>query len=611
MAQINQGQDKIVRVPLIGFVTARDTNSNHDQRFVNCYAEVLANPTESYNPSKKIYLTKRPGLKTKATPSSQGSGRGLFTFNGQLIAVVGSNVYGANIVSGSLSSYGTLATSTGPVTSTLFDGNEKVLVLNDGQHLYTLDTSNALKQVGDTVANVTNIAPNNNTTTTTTTSQPTSIFGSDSGSLINYSGGTTTTTTTYLGNITITTATPHNFNPTDTITLSNISLNSGFNGSYTVGSCPTTTTFTIDVPTLPSGTTSGNTTGTATRPSGLPTSLAPGVVFLDGYLFVMDTDGNVYNCFNQDVYDWQSLSFLQAEVAPDAGVVLGLYRNQVVAFGEWTTEFFTDIGLIQTYTTTPNSTNTTLVTIGSPLQRTLGGAGTIPIGCAAPLSIVSADQTYYWIARDQSGGHGVAQLEGVNAKFVSQAPFDRILDAEGDNLVNARCFHIKLGGHSFYVVQLTNRTLVMDITDGSWTEWASPSGGKFSCSFACEFSGRPYMLDDSVGNVYEFSNTTYQDNGSNFPVILQTNRIDFDTSKRKFLRSIELIGDQVNTTVWISFSNDDYQTWSNPRACDMSLSRVQLTQFGNFRRRAFMLTHTDNTPLRLSAIDFNIDLGQN
>lgn len=611
MAQLNQGQDKVVRIPLIGFVTARDTGTNHDQRFVNCYAEILTNPTEAYNPSRKVYLTKRPGLKTKATPASQGAGRGLFSFNSQIIAVIGNTVYGTTIASGSLSSYGTLATSSGPVTGALFTGNETVLVLNDGSHLYTVDTNNVVKQIGDMTVNVTNIAPNNNTTTTTTTSQPTSIFGSNSGSLINYSGGTSTTTTTYLGNITVTTAVPHNLNPTDTVNLTNISLNSGYNGSYTVGSCPTTTTFTIDVPTLPSGTTSGATTGQTVRPCGLPTNLAPGVIFLDGYLFVMDTNANVYNCFLQDVYDWQPLSYLQAEVAPDGGIVLGLYRSQVVAFGEWTTEFFTDVGVIQTYTTTPGSTNNTLVTIGSPLQRTLGGAGTIPLGCAAPLSIVAADQTYYWIAKDRSGGHGIAQLEGANAKFVSHPPFDRLLDAEGDNLVNARCFHVKLGGHSFYVMQLTSRTLVMDITDGSWTEWANPSGGKFSCSSMCEFSGRPYMLDDTTGYVYEFSNTTYQDNGVNFQVIFQTNRVDFETSKRKFLRAIEVIGDQVNTTLWISFSNDDYQTWSTPRAGNMNLSRVLLTQLGSFRRRAFMLSHTDNTPLRLSAIDFNIDLGEN
>ncbi len=83
----------------------------------------------------------------------------------------------------------------------------------------------------------------------------------------------------------------------------------------------------------------------------------------------------------------------------------------------------------------------------------------------------------------------------------------------------------------------------------------------------------------------------------------------FDTMHEKFMSRLLVVGDRyLGSSLNISWTDDDYQTFSTPRAVDMSLERPVLHRLGRFLQRAFKMVFTQNAPLRVEhfEVDFNI-----
>jgi hypothetical protein len=90
-----------------------------------------------------------------------------------------------------------------------------------------------------------------------------------------------------------------------------------------------------------------------------------------------------------------------------------------------------------------------------------------------------------------------------------------------------------------------------------------------------------------------------------------TTKYDFDLMDRKFMHSLDVVGDlTTGDTIDIRWSDDDYRTWSSWKTLNMS-PRAYFKRLGHFRRRAFELLHTGNYPLRLEALEFEVDIGVN
>ena len=55
---------------------------------------------------------------------------------------------------------------------------------------------------------------------------------------------------------------------------------------------------------------------------------------MDGYTFVMCTNGQIWNSDLNSVEDWTlaSVQYVTAQKKPDAGVGIALYQNSIVAF---------------------------------------------------------------------------------------------------------------------------------------------------------------------------------------------------------------------------------------------------------------------------------------
>ena len=151
---------------------------------------------------------------------------------------------------------------------------------------------------------------------------------------------------------------------------------------------------------------------------------------------------------------------------------------------------------------------------------------------------------------------------------------------------------------------------------GTWYEWTSDPGTEtyFTCLDHTEDDGITYLLDEDNGRIYEMDIDKYQDVGSstddiNFEIV--TVRYDFGTAKTKFLHRLILVGDEETSSspVTLDWTDDDYQTFSSTRSLDMANSLPQAFALGSFKRRAFRLKHTANTPLSIEAIEMDISGG--
>lgn len=131
-----------VRIPLVGSPTNRDDSLTTDQRFVNCFPEVIKN---NVTENQRIYLTKRNGTtKYKQPAGAIGVGRGVYAWNGQLWTVIGNTLWSTNLSTGVSTSRGTLSTSTGycGFTEATDATDGLVVILSDGTDLWYIKSDN-------------------------------------------------------------------------------------------------------------------------------------------------------------------------------------------------------------------------------------------------------------------------------------------------------------------------------------------------------------------------------------------------------------------------------------------------------------------------------------
>jgi len=316
---------------------------------------------------------------------------------------------------------------------------------------------------------------------------------------------------------------------------------------------------------------------------------------LDGYAFIMDSSGYIYNSDLNSVSAWTSGNNIKAQMYPDMGIGLIRYKQYILAFGSETVEMFYNAG---------NA-------IGSPLARVEQGFHRI--GCLSSRAMTQLEDSLYWVASTDIGSFAVYTMDGNTPKRVS-TPFveAQIALAYGGTLdVSAA----KIFGKTFVFVQTgSGQTYVYVEEDNMWHEWTS-GNARLWYRFAGNTKATNVMYsisrESTSGKVYRINpaSPVFQDDGSNYTVTIQTSKFDNGTMYRKFMSRLELVGDQQNdsTPVDITWSDDDYQTWSTARQVDLSDERAYIKQLGSFRRRAFKFVNTSNSPLRLESIEVDVE----
>lgn len=334
--------------------------------------------------------------------------------------------------------------------------------------------------------------------------------------------------------------------------------------------------------------------------SGFPSNTVPGFVYLNGFVYVMDFSGAIWQTVNQNavagVGSWSALDFITAASEADIAVQLARQLVYIVAIKTWTTQFFYDAG---------NPTGSSL----SPLPGALYN-----FGCISADTFADLDGVLFWVTQSKEGTSRIVMIENLNAKFVSNVAVEKALSLNQIGSGSWYSLAYQHAGHRFYVITnvTTNITMVYDISEELWYLWTDHQGNLYPIA-ARGGPGISEWHQTIAGSfIYQMAPDYVYPNdfGNVFPVDIYTPNFDAGVDRSKTLSQIRFEADQVSgSKLQTRFSDNDYQTWNNFRTVDLSQKRPILTDEGSFYRRAYHLRHNCNTKFRIRAMDLQMDLG--
>ncbi len=588
-----------IDLPLVTPMTFRSTDKTKDAKMVNCYQETVAG---------RKFAVKRPG-KTQytITPALTPVGQGLWAYNNNLYAVSNGTLY--QITGGTAVIRGIDLSTTNNVNfvnTFTTSSPHPYMVLHDNVAGYYLDATNNFIKIATQVwgVSITNAGSGYNSVPTVVVSAP-PVGLTAAVSYVFTAGSLTSMTLTnrgfgYLSAPTITIG--------DTWVASAV-VTLGSQVYYGANLYTVTVAGTFGT-TAPTHTTGSIANGTATLtwvgvPATVDTALnafpanpVDGLVYLDGYVFVMDSQAQIWQSGQEDPTSWNPLDYITVKGEPDKGVGIVKHLNYLVAFKEWTTEFLYDNANAVGSVLTPNA------------------SARLEIGCASGDSIQAFEETVLWMATaKEGGGRIISMLDGLRATQISTSAVEKFLNAS--NLQGVYSWAYKIAGHTFYGLVLTDQdiTLVYDLKEKEWHYWTTSKAfigggeGYFECTFVQPFptnSNINYVLDAVTGNVYTISPETYFDPFGPISVRVVTQRMLLGTYNRKVNSCLTLTGDSINDIINVRHSDDDYNTWSNYRSLDLSLTKPCLYNLGSFKRRAYEFFYTGNFPLRLENAELSL-----
>ena len=581
-----------LRLPMNYGVEFRNDTTDKGSKMVNCFAE-------DYNGT--MYAKKRPGYTSSGVDFGTGTAQGLYTYANRIYAVLSNTLYRTDLTT--TTTVGTLTGTTTPCyfTNTLNDG---YLFFQKGDKGYTYNGTTLAQVRSDGVAFI-NITVGG----TGYASPPAVTFGPEWQATTAYNlndqvaYGANLYTVTVAGTTgstapTFTSGSQANGTTTLTYAGNRATGSSSISGGIVTDIVITNAgTGYLNAPTItiaaPGG--AGIQAAATCTLNGFPTgNIVPGTAYFDTYVFVMTEDGKIWNSEPNDPTKWDALNYITAEAEPDKGVALAKHFNYLLAFGQWSTEFFYDAAQ----------------PIGSPLLP--NPTFRIEFGCANGNSVVEMQQTVVWVAVGRNTGRTVLMLDGTRPVQISDVSVERILNQS--SLQNVRSYSLKISGHYFYVLNLLDDdlTLVCDIKSKQWSIWTSFVNNQETILdgvFYTSYNNEAYALDNDNGVLYNISEHTYTDQVGPIQFRIRTPLIDANSTKRKFIGRLEIVGDKIGATLRIRHTDDDYQNWSQYRNVDLNATRSVLYQNGSFRRRAYEYFCTDNQPIRLQACEMDLDPG--
>lgn len=328
-------------------------------------------------------------------------------------------------------------------------------------------------------------------------------------------------------------------------------------------------------------------------PGGAGRTVVGPFAHLGGFAFIMDSTGRIYNSDLNSISAWTANSFATANLSAGSGVGCFNYRNHIIAFKS------------RSYEVWFNNGNAT----GSPLSRREEACR--EIGLINANAITSLGDTFGFVGVTK-GALAVYLMDGFTPNRVSTPEIEAQLTLIGaSDIYVSSC---KLMGRTFIVITGTALTYVYCVEEQLWHEWNSTTplwhrmDGFVSGS---SFINYAVSVQSTSGKVFVMNpaNFVFQDNGSAYTAAFQTSLIDNNNNKRKTMHELRVIGDNAesSSTLSISFSDDDYQTFSAVRTVDLSENDPKLTRCGSFRRRSIKGSHSANLAMRLEAFDAEIE----
>lgn len=367
-----------------------------------------------------------------------------------------------------------------------------------------------------------------------------------------------------------------------------------------------------------------------------PSSLADGLVTLNGRAYVLDTTGDIYGSDLEDGTSWTSLNVINAERQPDGGIYIGPHYDHIAVFGPKTIEFFYD------------NANPT----GSVLSRRVDVF--YNVGAISGESIWQVGDIIYFLGTEAKGSVNIYKLEGFELTKISDYGLNTYLSnlvyregkgvlfsgfqAQGrtyllvtpyDTLYTSRYYTFAYSAETgFWHWFGTDVSAVGSEDSLSIVDWTLRTGTTASLGRGITADGTivaiydAFIAEDYEVGAYVFpgywvTGYTVGDDveSSNITMIIRTGPQDGGTNKYKYGRSLEIAGDYADssttaTITWSDTTASDAAFTGGNRTLDLSTKR-KLPRLGRFVRRSFQLRYAGDEPLRLEAIEVDVAKGDN
>lgn len=262
---------------------------------------------------------------------------------------------------------------------------------------------------------------------------------------------------------------------------------------------------------------------------------------------------------------------------------------------------------------------------GNPFPFSVIPGTTMQHGCAARGSIQRLGESFAFLSQDTRGKGIVVQMIGYQPKRISSFAMEQQV-SKYPIISDAIAYTYQQAGHEFYVLNFPSAdvTWVYDLATELWHKRAWRDNfnvlhrHRGNCSAV--FGGKVIVGDWENGKIYEFSQTTYTDDGAAIPCIRRCPHLTNDL-KRVFYQSLQIqfqpgvgisTGQGSNPMAMLEWSNDGGSTYGNQHWTTIGKmgqykNRAIWRQLGEARDRIFQVTVTD--PVYRTVISAELNAG--
>jgi len=393
----------------------------------------------------------------------------------------------------------------------------------------------------------------------------------------------------------------------------------------------------------------------------------PGVIYLDTYFIVLDTTGKLYNSARDDPSTWGALDYTTANNEPGRPVALAKSQNYAIALKEYSIEPFynaanpvgsilspVDNGFLKIGCASAGSVATkdeSIVFMSQSRQKGRGiqlmvGLQAQEISTPDVERVINADDLAtvhsYCIRID---GHDLYVLTLVSSNITLVYDFTSkewtqwssltisasksitsIVRSGSTVTVTFGSAHgmsdgdpLKISGatpsayNGIWQTSYVSSTVVTFEITGTPTATATGTllGYTYTESYFkytkyVNYSGVDLFLHESDGHLYSMDSGLYQDNDLPINYITRTSRMDGGTSDKKTMGRMTFIGNIVDDTAMVRWSDDDYATNRPYRPVDLNEPKSMVRRCGSFIDRSIEFRHIGNTNPILDAIEIEV-----
>lgn len=325
----------------------------------------------------------------------------------------------------------------------------------------------------------------------------------------------------------------------------------------------------------------------------------PGLVELDGYIFVGMITGEIFNCPLSNVTGtWVSTDYLSSERENDTLRWICKHNNNLVAVGDSSIEFFYNAG-------NPG---------GSPLSRRedvfydigvaqQGYTGNKPAAASNDEILVFVGSRGY-DNPNQDQTLGVYMIENFQMKKISNQAMDAFVTPY------TRVSIISVHDRTLVMVTepTSSITYYYDVTSGLWAK-LTLDGNTTPDVFDAE-DGWMNVFDGAY--LYHYKRDWVSDGITStdepIPFEIVTQEWDGGSVGNKFINAVTVVGQHSwsadASNISVSWSDDGGENYTTARDVDL-VTQDTIYRCGITRRRKWKLSHTDSEPCRLERLEID------